>query len=314
MPDAIPNSVRYVKNGRRGQWWPVAKARGQIHVGWSKIPAGMLEEPGDFSDIRAAIIANYGRKGSALQNDLTQLRCVLNHPSGYLWVTFEDSCLWWCTAQDSITVNSESDDVTRGHFWLTCERPWSNRSTKGRLLAKADLPGVVNRVAGFRATVCEPRGWQAILRIVRGEEDPDAARAAVARAVYENAVGKMILKLTWQDFEQLIDLILARTAWTRISILGGSQEGVDIEAQNLAADEIAFVQIKSTASQNLLDEYVSRFLERRDRFARMIFAVHTVQGYLTAPSDLPVQLWTGHHLARLVVQLGLGEWVGYRLG
>ncbi len=132
--------------------------------------------------------------------------------------------------------------------------------------------------------------------------------------MHQQAVGRMISRLTWQDFEQLVDLILARTASTRLSTLGGQQEGVDLEAQNLAADEIAFVQVKGAATQKTLEDYMDRFQKRRDRYARMIFAVHTVHGNLTATPNLPIQVWTGARLAELVVRLGLGEWVEHKLG
>jgi hypothetical protein len=79
------------------------------------------------------------------------------------------------------------------------------------------------------------------------------------------------------------------------------------------SDEIAFVQVKSSAAQGVLDEYVKQFKDQRDRYARMIFAVHSPIGELTAPADLPVQLWACDRVAALVVYTGLGEWVESRL-
>jgi Holliday junction resolvase-like predicted endonuclease len=64
--------------------------------------------------------------------------------------------------------------------------------------------------------------------------------------------------LRWKDFEQLVEHILDRTGWKRISTLGGNREGIDIEVENLTAEEIAFVQVKSRATQAVLDEYVRR--------------------------------------------------------
>ncbi len=316
VSDEIPNLVRYVKNGKGGKWWPVAKAKGQIHAGWKIIPANLIEHPGDFSAIRR----EYGesqevsKNAGARKKDLNQLLSLLDSPSAYVWITFEAGFLWWCTVDDQAAANPQEENAARGHFWLTCKRPWSNLSLKGRLLARADLPGIVDRVAGFRDTLCKPREEQAILRIIRDEVNPHVVEAVEARNVYEQTVGRMVSQLKWQDFEQLIDLILARTSRARISKTGGYQEGFDIEAQNLAADEIAFVQIKSEATQATLSDYVSRFTERRDRYARMVFAVHKVRGPLTLPSGLPVQVWTGERLATLVVRLGLGEWIGNRLG
>ena len=185
---------------------------------------------------------------------------------------------------------------------------------KGRLLAISDLPGTATITGGFKGTVCTPTYWQTMIRIIQDEKDPDAAKAAEARGDYERAIHKMVTRLSWRDFEQLIDLILARTGWVRISTLGRTREGIDVEAENLAAREMAFVQVKSSATQEVLNDYVERFKGRRDFYARMIFAVHTPKGKLTPPADLPaVQLWTGDRVAHLVVRLGLGEWVESRL-
>jgi len=162
-----------------------------------------------------------------------------------------------------------------GHFWLECDRPWSNYSIGGlRHLVMTELPGIVTATSGYKATVCEPKGWKEILRIIRNEEDADARAAALAREVYEGAVGKLVARLGYKDFEALVDLILSRTGWSRLAKLGGVTEGIDIAVENPAADEIAFVQVKSSANQTILDDYVSRFNDQRDYYARMIFAVN----------------------------------------
>ena len=316
MNMGIPNSVRYVKNGRGGCWWSIARDKGQIHAGWSNIPHALLVDPGDFVAIQAAVEQDpeLNPDPGARRRDFNQLRDLLDHPSRHVWITIEDAYLWWCTVKDGATPNQQGWNAAAGNFWLTCAQPWSNKSLGGRLLAISDLPGIVSRVAGFRGTVCEPKGADSILRVISDERDTNATTAALARSAYEQAVSVMVQQLTWQDFEQLVDLILARTAWTRISKLGGVQQGYDIEAENIAADEIAFIQVKSSAGQRELIEYVKIFQERRERFDRMIFAVHSPETALLPPTDIPVQVWTGNRLARLVVRLGLGEWVETRLG
>ena len=134
--------------------------------------------------------------------------------------------------------------------------------------------------------------------------------ASDARRSYERAVHTIVKRLSPKDFEQLIDLILARTGWTRISTPGPAREGIDVEAENLTTNEKAFVQVKSSAGQKVFDDYIERFKERREFYARMIFAVHSPIGELMPPANLPaVQLWTGDKVAQLVVRLGLGEWV-----
>ncbi len=143
-------------------------------LGWKGMPPELLLKP-DFTEIKRRMTEQYGSKRGATQ-DFNQLRDLLDKPSRHVWITLEDRYLWWCTVVDGATVNPDGESMKRGNFWLTCNRPWSNRSVDGKLLAMTDLPGTVTTVAGFKGTVCTPRAWQEILRIIRDEKDPDAHR------------------------------------------------------------------------------------------------------------------------------------------
>ncbi|WP_181425483.1 restriction endonuclease [Methylobacterium sp. B4] len=310
MPD-LPTSVRYVKNGAGGRWWPDAKSRSGLHAGWSRVPDEMLRAT-DLSAIAAILREQYGLKPGATQ-DLNALRSLLESPSRHLWVTFEDGFMWWSTVRDGITISPDNETVEHGHFWLDLDRPWSNRSLTGRYLAMSELPGVVTTTAGFQGTICEPKGWREILCLIRDEEDEEAAAAIAAQLAYQAAVGKLVARLRPKDFEVLVDLILSRSGWTRLAKLGGATEGIDVEVENPATDEIAFVQVKAAAGQKTLDDYVGRFRERRERYHRMIFAVHSPKGSLAAPPGEPVQVWDGPKVAKLVVRLGLGDWLVKRI-
>lgn len=308
----LPGSVRYIKNGAGGCWWPTAKRMGQVHGGWSNVPSDLIAAC-DLAQIEQILRKYYGAKQGATQ-DFNQLKALLDSPSQHIWVTFQDGDMWWCTVHDGITANPEGSTSERGHFWLNCATGWNNHSLDGkRHLAMSGLPGLVTATAGFKATVCEPRGSREIARIIANQEDEDAIAASAARHAYVAAVSKLVSRLGPKDFELLIDLILSRTGWARIARLGGAVEGIDIEAENIGVGEVAFVQVKSRATQQILNDYVERFTNRRDRYDRMIFAVHKPMGPLRRPPDAPVQVWDGADIANRVVSLGLSDWVATRL-
>ena len=154
MPDALPNSVRYVKNGAGGQWWRVAKTNGQIHLGWPRIPDDLLHAA-DLAQIEALIRHGILEQTVALLSGTSNaLRTLLDHPSQHVWVTFaEDGCMWWCTVHDGIETDpdGETSDRGRGHFWLDlAATAWTNYSKGGRRhLAMTELPGRVTTTAGF---------------------------------------------------------------------------------------------------------------------------------------------------------------------
>jgi len=305
------HSVRYVKNGRNGRWWKSARENAQIHAGWRWLPAELLAVP-NFLAIESVIAREVADPGAA-KRDYEQVRLLLDQPSRHLWITFEDGFLWWCIVKDGAIPNPGGEGDQHGHFWLSCEHPWSNHSIDGRLLAMVDLPGSITLTAGFRGTVCVPSAEQEILRVLRDEKSPAALAVADARAGYEKAIEQAISDLGWKDFELLIDLILTRTGWMRISSLGKTQKAIDIAARNAGVGETAFVQVKSRANQSELDGSIREFGNQRDLYARMIFAVHDPSGPLVSPADPAVQLWTVNKLAMMVVQVGLGEWVEGKL-
>ncbi len=168
-------------------------------------------------------------------------------------------------------------------------------------------------VAGLVWDRSSSKGSREILRIIRNEEDEDVVSAALARQAYEATVAKMVARLGPKDFELLVDLILSRTGWARVAKLGGATEGIDVEVENVASDEVAFVQVKSIATQAVFDDYLARFNTRREHYNRMIFAVHSPDGVIMPPPGQPIAIWSGHDIARRVVKLGLGDWVATRL-
>ncbi len=311
-----PRSVRYVKNGPGGRWWKAAYANGQLHGGWAEVPPEILKT-GRSEDARPYIEALFNARGgakAAISRDVGALRELIERPSQHVWVTFEDRRMWWCTVRDEIGVQDGPDDTAKGHFWLTCDRPWSDRSIDGtRQLVMSELPGPVAALAGYRATVCNPSAAADILRVIRNEEAPHVIVAREARRDYREALEGLITGLGDRDFELLVELILARDGWVRTAASGGSGADLDVEVENRSAGELAFVQVKSRSDQAQLDDYVTRFERQRDRYARMIFAVHSPAGPLKPPASAPIQVWDRPKLADLSLRLGLGDWIERRL-
>lgn len=304
----LPSSVRYVKNGDKGRWWRAARTKGQIHLGWSETRQDLLLTK-NFEGIKRF----YRKKNTPIHSGA--IIQSLDHPDKHVWITFEDGFLWWCTVRDGITVNPSREDLQKGNYWLRCQRKWSNRSLKGKLLSIERLPGPVTRTKGFRATICEPTHWEAILRVIRGDVNADVLASSDARSRYANAIEKAVGSLVWQDFEKLIEMILRRSGWDSISARDPVREGVDIEAENPSTQERVFVQVKVSANQKSLAKYVNKFKQRRENFDHFIFAVHSPVGKLALPegNDRNLQLWTSAQIGKLVVRLGLGEWVEDRL-
>jgi hypothetical protein len=91
--------------------------------------------------------------------------------------------------------------------------------------------------------------------------------------------------------------------------LADPKKTVDLEIEQATTNELAAVQVKSTASQKTLDDYVKR-VDDAERFDRFFFICHSPKGQFAPPTDRDdVHIWAGPQLAAIVLKMGLLDWV-----
>jgi hypothetical protein len=71
-----------------------------------------------------------------------------------------------------------------------------------------------------------------------------------------------------------------------------------------ATAEVAFVQVKSQATQSVLDDYVARF-DGAKIYDRMFFVCHSPKSKLSAPARDNLHIWAGAPLAEMAIRAGL---------
>jgi hypothetical protein len=157
-------------------------------------------------------------------------------------------------------------------------------------------------------TICTIKQADYLLRRIRDEPDPLHAQATAIRGEMRDIGLRMIRQLDWRDFETLVDLIFARGAWQRSSVLGQGQADVDLILTQPTIGETAWVQIKSATSQAELDDYLGRF--RRDGSCdRFFFVCHSAASALSMPALSGVHLWAGEGLSDAAIDAGLFAWL-----
>ena len=111
----------------------------------------------------------------------------------------------------------------------------------------------------------------------------------------------------------MTDLIFVRGGWQRVSVLGETMAEVDLVIEQPTLEERATVQVKSRASQAVLDDHIERY--RRSGASRTFFVCHSPDGALSSGvDDARVHVWTGDRLAELAVKSGLYDWLIERVG
>lgn len=118
----------------------------------------------------------------------------------------------------------------------------------------------------------------------------------------------MIAGLDWRDFEIMVDLLFANGGWRRQSALAAGEVDIDLLLDNPVTREVAWVQVKSTAGEAMLEDYLERF-KRDGSAAHFFFVCHTPAVPLRAPAEPGIHIWAGPELARAALSAGLIDWL-----
>jgi Restriction endonuclease len=300
-----PGAIRYIKLGENGKWASKALEQGIIPFGYRLIDHHSCLV-GDWDEVRRKLIG-MGRTAQGASQGLRELREFYDLPADTLWVTAADGHFWW-TFADGPVVGVAGENVNEPARYRRTRAGWSNQSLTGRPLTVRGLSSALTRTANYQMTICTVKHADYLLRRIRDERNPLHTRATELMTELREIGLRMIQQLDWRDFETLVDLIFARGGWQRTSVLGKDQADVDLILNQPITGETAWVQIKSRASQAVLDDYLDRF--RRDGSCDCFFFVcHSATGPLTLPAHPRLHLWTGERLSDAAIDAGLLEWL-----
>jgi hypothetical protein len=177
---------------------------------------------------------------------------------------------------------------------------WHSRSVKGTPLTSDRISGHLLKVQMFQGTICRVKPLEYLLRKLNDELSPEVAAAEEAERALMDAIVRLMRLLTWQDFEFLVDLMFSASGWRRIGVVGRVPKTVDLELPTTG--ERAFVQVKSQASNDDLQDYADRF-DPAELYDHMFFVWHT--GTITAGDAFDrITLVGPERLSRMVLDGG----------
>ena len=296
-------AVRYIKLGKNNAWSERALSEGEIPFSVKEVPHE-LALAGDEDRIAAHLVA-LGKAPGAARNAARQVCTFYGLDETAIWITFADGYMWWTqAAREVIWLGESANYAPRIRRSL---HGWINATRFDVAFYMSGMSSRLTKVASTQQTLCKVEAEDYALRKIFHREEPAVIVARQVRESLLDAIVNMIANLDWADFETLIDLLLARGGWNRISSLGGNQKDADIVVEQVITFEKAFVQVKSAASQKDLDRYTQIF-KRSGEWDRMIFACHSQHGNLA--TDRPdVMVWSQHELAAMTFKNGLFDWL-----
>lgn len=231
-----------------------------------------------------------------------------------LWITIHDGLLWWAFAHGHVRWEERlRKRLPRRRITIA---PWRCTDASGAPLAIQGLSTRLTSVSRYQGTICAVEDGAAyLLRKLNAEPDPLVAKAEALRAELIETAGALIAMLHHHDFEILVDLLFTGSGWRRRSVLGGSEADIDLLVEQVITGERAFVQVKSRASAQVLDDYAKRF-RAYPGVGRMFFVCHSPARSLLERAASPpdgVDLWFADELATKAVQAGLFDWLVERV-
>ncbi|MBE7203262.1 MAG: hypothetical protein INR70_36450 [Parafilimonas terrae] len=308
MAPLAPSTVRYIKLGPGGAWAKACLADGVIRFGSPDEPHAECLA-GDWDTVRAALARDGRRSPGEVSQVLRELRDFHTLPADCLWITFAEGRLWWAFAEPEVARVAEG---TAGIVERRTRAGWYDFNLIGAPLTVASLSSRLTQLQGYQRTICKVGAADYLLRRINDVEEPAVVRAREVQTKMIEAAEALIAGLHWADFEVLADLLLSRSGWQRVSALGGTQADVDLTVSQPATGERGFVQVKSRATQAVLDASLSAY-RANGGYARMFFVCHSPAGQFTADGP-DVHLLTGSELARRSIEAGLLDWLIERNG
>lgn len=224
-----------------------------------------------------------------------------------LWITIADGHLWWAYGIGAVEPTGDNLPDRPVRFRRALDG-WHRENMRGEPLALHSLSSALTKMAAYRRTICSVKQLDHLLRKLRGDDLAIVMRSRQLRADLEVCAAQLIEPLDPRDFEILVDLIFTRGGWQRLSAVGHGEADLDLLLTNPTINELAWVQVKSSADQRTLDDYRERFL-RHGTADRFYFVCHSPHGPLTMPEIPGWHLLTGADLARSALLAGLLDWL-----
>lgn len=297
------NKAYFIKLGASGKWAKDSFENNRIRIGWKRIPLNLLQQK-DWGEIYRLNRLTAKDDGSATRDSNT-LKNIIEADDSSIFITFENSVMFWAKASDAITV--DEDDISK---YRLVKDSWSNKDINGNILYINKLPGGITKVQRFSGTSCAVKDVDILLRIINCQTNEYYRKINKAKLELEKTLENAIKDLHWKDFELLVDLIFRETGWQRISVLGESMKFVDLELKCPITEDLYQVQVKTETTKKEFLKYINDF--DNNIYRRLFYVVHTCKDDIADISLLQgkdIEVWTVKEIAKAVVKYGLVDWV-----
>ena len=302
-----PTEVRYIKLGRKGAWEKecITGPTKTIRLGFnSPCHQQCLREDWDA-------LTNYwkgeGKSDTEATKIVHQVKDFYTLDEDTIWITFYNRILHWCRAERTIHELPDGSRI-RNVFGK-----WESEDSAGKSLEIESLNGRLTKVQGYRGTICRVHERDYLISRINGEPNNNVKSAEDALKKLKEKVAPIIQELHWKDFELLVDMILTRAGWQRISSRGGTEKDIDMDMLQPVTGRRAFVQVKSSSCLKEFESYTKKYEENKGKYSDMLFISHTTdrddEELRNHAKKNSVNFLGLNELSSLTVDSGLTQWL-----
>lgn len=298
------SKVRYLKLGAGGIWEQPCKDGNVMRVGLSTgHPLTMQWAKAGAWDKIAQDWRENGHSASVATRYTNEIREYFEDDGTTLWVTFINGSLHYAFLQPGSPTALDDESSFR-----PVQGEWRNVDLKeGKVLAKSNLSGTYTNLASYRGTSCWVPDPQRLVARINGIASPAVLRVQQAQqALVESGVG-LLKMLGPKPMEILSDMLFTAAGWRRTGGVGGTTKAFDFYLEHPLTNELAVVQVKASASQKELDEFVDSF-NAAQVYTRGFFLHHSSPKPLST-ADERVYLMNAEAITEQVIELGFMRWL-----
>lgn len=299
----------YIKLGSGSEWADECLLKGIIRIGYRDIPDEVFQTE-DLDKIWYKH-TELGFSNRAASTYWSQLKIFFESDENTIWITFHQQKLWWCKAKSGYRFDNDNTK------YKEVIGRWSDTDINGNILWEDNLSGALLKTKSYLSTLCVPDAEEYAWNKIHGLQSENAIQFEKDLAAFKKSTVALIQKLTWQDFEVLIDLIFRNAGFQRLGVIGKAVKTIDLSLLHPLSNEKLFVQIKSAASLNTYKEWKKEVKVEGSDFTKYYFTVHSPSEDLKTFDEAESEyftLWREKELSEMVIRFGLIDWLLQKVG
>lgn len=241
----------------------------------------------------------------------SQLKVFFESDENIIWITFHQQKLWWCKAKSGYHFDKDNTK------YKEVIESWSDKDIEGNILWEDNLSGSLLKTKSYLGTLCVPGAEEYAWNKIHCLQSQEAIQFENDLVAFKKSTVALVQKLSWQDFEVLIDLIFRNAGYQRLGVIGKAVKTIDLSLLHPLSNEKLFVQIKSAASLNIYQEWKKEVKVEGVDFTQYYFAVHSPTEDLKSFEETEIDtytLWREKEISEMVIRFGLIDWLLQKVG